>query len=269
LAVTWEYTETAPAPTLRAALDAAQSGLWTGQDRVTRARHVRALAVGTLAAGRLAGLGGLSTTTPEGTTISLGSYAVKDFADKAHLDVAVTVLRTPFFWLDHKPIAVRSCRSTDGEPAELFGESQNMEAGVAPFVLVLGAAFIALAVIAVAELVSDVIDRQNARLEDTKRLLAAQAKAVEIVTAHRSAEVTAGKALPYNEGELAIVRALGETQSQIAQKEKRPMTKPFSGASEGLGNLLSGAGSALDKTGSGLELLLPIGGAVAIALAMS
>lgn len=78
----------------------------------------------------------------------------------------------------------------------------------------------------VAREAAKVIDRQLSRSESTRRLVAAQAKAVEVVTAHADREAQAGHELPFTAGERLVLSQLGAAQDAALAPES-----PYDGAS--------------------------------------
>lgn len=68
--------------------------------------------------------------------------------------------------------------------------------------------------------------------EMTKRLLAAQARAIEILSMHVERERIAGRELPFDETERSWLLGLEDLQRQLSTLMQRPFPTPFQGATE-------------------------------------
>lgn len=108
------------------------------------------------------------------------------------------------------------------------GESvRSPDAGAFPLLAVTailagGAAYLAAAIYC-ADRAAQIIDRQLLRREDTRRLLALDAKAQDVQAAHAAREVAAGKPLPLDDAERAVLSMLADQGRAIAGKREAPM----------------------------------------------
>ncbi|MDI1484734.1 hypothetical protein [Polyangium sp. y55x31] len=115
----------------------------------------------------------------------------------------------------------------EGEPA--IG---TLETGVVHILTVLLVGAVAIAAAYLGSLAAQAIDAVNFDDEVTKRLLAAQARAMEILSIHVERERIAGRELPFDETENSMLRALEDVQRQMATLRRRPLPSPFHGATE-------------------------------------
>jgi hypothetical protein len=116
---------------------------------------------------------------------------------------------------------------------------------------VVGLAACTVASVLIAKVAGDVLDRDLIRRDDTRKLVAAQASAVELVLRHVEREERAGARIPYDEMELKVLESLLKTQRKLAEQRQTPLPTPFAGAARSLDH-------ALGKVGTGLDIALPI-----------
>ena len=249
MSLTWAHTESNPQTTARAALKAAQGGDWEHLDAPTRLRYLRMLLLLSMQAGQMTRQG----PRPRGpeAPIEYGIFQASQFRDQESLELASTVLRTPQLVLPSGSYAVRSAKTSDGDEALTEGDPQPFDVGAIPLVIwVLGIAACAVASIVIAQSVGDVVDRQLTRSEDTKRLLASQASAVQVLIDHAGREDKEGRAIPFTDAERAVINSLQGVQMKIAEKRQEPLPAPFAGA----GSVLGGTAKAIKE---GFEELAP------------
>lgn len=238
--LTWMHTETDAAATLRDSFSAAKAQAWERLSPDARARYLRFLVVMSLQAGTMRAAFP-RPAGPEGR-IEYGLYHPRMYRDATSLEIASTVLRTMQLIVPPGHYMLRSLRTEDGKPpAFLPGQSTEVEVGAVPLIAwVVGAAACAVASVLIAHVTADVVDRQLIRSEDTKRLVAAQASAVQVVLNHLQREEKAGASLPYDEAELLTLESLLKTQRRIAEKRQTPLPSPFDGASRSLDRAVGG-----------------------------
>jgi hypothetical protein len=89
---------------------------------------------------------------------------------------------------------------------------------------------------------AEVVDRQNARDEDTKRLLEYHGRVLDVLERHRTDEKEKGREVPFSDAEVATVNALQNVQTEYAKASGLPpLSSPIpSGTSIGLGLGLGG-----------------------------
>jgi len=249
MSLTWAHSESDPQVTARAALDAAQGGHWESLDAPTRLRYLRMLLILSMQAGQMT----RQWPRPRGpeAPIEYGIFRPTQYRDQESLELASVVLRTPQLVLPSGSYAVRSAKTSDGEIAATEGDSQMFDVGAIPVVIwVLGIAACAIASIVIAQSAGDVVDRQLTRSEDTKRLLASQASAVQVLVAHAEREDKEGRAIPFTDAERAVINSLQGVQMKIAEKRQEPLPTPFAGAA----NAIGGTAKAIKE---GIEELVP------------
>lgn len=117
--------------------------------------------------------------------------------------------------------------SEDSQPARGV-----IETGVVPVVTVLLITACAVAAAYLGATIAKEIKAVNFDDELTKRLLATQARAIEIVSMHVERERIAGHELPFDEHEHSLLLGLEDLQRQLATLMQRPMPAPFQGATE-------------------------------------
>lgn len=103
-------------------------------------------------------------------------------------------------------------------------ESAGFLAGVAIVAVV---AFGAAALGFAAHEAAIVVDRQLARNEDTRRMMQAHVKVLELVHQHQQREEQAGKSLPVDAATQQALAALGQQQSAIIAKREEPFPSPW------------------------------------------
>ncbi|UQA60405.1 hypothetical protein [Polyangium aurulentum] len=117
---------------------------------------------------------------------------------------------------------------TDEEKPACSGVVSDTGALFGPVVV----AVVALCGLAAAWLAAQAAVRINFDDEVTVRLLAAQARAIEVLSLHLERERAAGHELPFSEEERALLMRLEDDQRQLATLQGRPLPSPFEGATE-------------------------------------
>ncbi|NUQ11368.1 MAG: hypothetical protein HUU26_03430 [Gemmatimonadaceae bacterium] len=246
----WSHTDTNPAAVVPDMFRVAKSGAWASIAQPTRTRYMRMLVALTLQAGLMKA----SPPRPEGPEgrIQYDVYRPDMYLDRASLEIGSTLLRTLLMIVPPGQYAVQSVRTEDGNEPVLHGPIGVFEAGAFPLVLwVVGAAACTLVSVVVAKVAGDVIDRELARREDTRKLVAAQAAAVQVVLNHLEREDRQGARIPYDDMEMTLLESLLKTQRKIAEQRQAPLPTPFAGAAQSLD-------TAISKVGSGLGAIVPI-----------
>jgi hypothetical protein len=112
-----------------------------------------------------------------------------------------------------------------------------------PVIIAIIAVCVAVSAVAAAymsEDASQVIDRKLAREEDSKRLIAAQAKAVDLVEQHLAAEAAQGKPASFSDEEKAVLNDLKQTQVAITSKKEPPLVTAKDTISSWMGGVFDG-----------------------------
>lgn len=152
-------------------------------------------------------------------------------------------------------------RTVAGDPGyeNLTAESYGDAAALPPAVWLGGVALICGVIIYLVEKGDEVIDRELARREETKRMLAYHAALANMMATHREAEVTAGKQLPLTSAEKAVLDSLEKAQSeQLAAMKADP------GMSGVFPNIKGATGDIVKGTTSVTKTALVIAGLVAV-----
>jgi hypothetical protein len=245
----WSHHESDASTTVQAAFQVAKSGAWATVDVPTRVRYLRLLVVLSLQAGTMKA----APPRPQGPEgrVEYGTYHPKMYRDAASLEIASTILRTLQMIVPPGHYSVQSLTTEDGDEPILQGQPEDIEVGVPVVVWVIGAAACTVASVLIAKVAGDVADRQLTRSEDTKKLMSAQAAAVEVVLKHAEREEKAGAPIPYEEPELTLLESLLKVQRRIVEKREAPLPTPFAGAGRSLDN-------AMNKVGTGLGVAVPL-----------
>ncbi|MCC6556024.1 MAG: hypothetical protein IT372_23935 [Polyangiaceae bacterium] len=246
----WSHTDTDPGAVVQDMFRVAKSGAWATINQPTRTRYVRMLVALSLQAGLMKA----APPRPEGPEgkIQYDAYRPDMYSDRASLEIGSTILRTLLMIVQPGHYPVQSLRTEDGSEPVLHGPIGVFEAGAVPLVIwVVGLAACTVASVLIAKVAGDVIDRDLTRREDTKKLVAAQAAAVQVVLDHVQREDRTGSRIPYDETEIMLLESLLKTQRKLAEQRQAPLPTPFAGAAQSLDN-------AIGKVGSGLGAILPI-----------
>jgi hypothetical protein len=246
----WRHADPEAGDTLRAALAAAKGGQWALLPKAESARYLRALMVASLAAAQLPADMQPGRTDGEDRALELGLLAGGIYPSEQSRRAGSIVARTPLLLAPEVVPAFPSFRTVQGGiPAE------EGETAFPPLIMaaVYVVAIVASAVAAVwiAHEADEVQDRQLARSEDSRRLMGAQASAIELLAKHAAAEEAAKMRIPWSPAELAVLDSLLGAQRVIIAKREQPLPPPFPGAS----SFLDDAGN---KASSALGLLLPV-----------
>lgn len=121
------------------------------------------------------------------------------------------------------PVLERFRTAEDSKPVELSTGIAPLAAIGVIVIVAIAATAQTIATIYVAQKTAEVIDRELSRQEDTKRMVAQHTHATGLLLAHRSAEEKAGKDIPFNEGELTVLRGLASAQVEYAKKRDIPL----------------------------------------------
>ena len=199
-----------------AALDTAKRGAWMSLDNKTRIRQFRALVVLSL---RVAAIS--HKPIPLG---QLGPhiYSTPDRNAAGSAIARTLVLLTPGHLSPTSDIVSEEAQVAQGV----------IETGVIPVVTVLLITACAVAAAYLGAAIAKAVSTINFDDEMTKRLLAAQARAIEIISMHVERERIAGHELPFDETERSLLMGLEDLQRQLATAMQRPIPVPFQGATE-------------------------------------
>ncbi|MDI1434941.1 hypothetical protein [Polyangium sorediatum] len=107
-----------------------------------------------------------------------------------------------------------------------------VETGLAPALIVVLVTACAVAAAYLGSMGVEAIHAVNFNDEVTKRMLATQARALEVLSLHVERERIAGHELPFDETERALLHSLEDTQRSLATLQRKPLPKPFDGATE-------------------------------------
>jgi hypothetical protein len=212
----WLHTERDINAVSAAALDTAKRGAWNAIDKKARIRQFRALTVLSL---RVAGLS--PNPVPLG---QLGPHLYSN-ADRNATGSAIArtlVLLTPSHLQPTSDIVSEESQAARGV----------IETGLPPVLTVLLITACAVAAAYLGATIARETKAINFDDELTKRLLATQARAIEIISMHIERERIAGHELPFDESERALLLGLEDLQRQIATLMQRPLPVPFQGATE-------------------------------------
>ncbi len=212
----WLHTERDINLVSAAALDTAKRGAWNTLDKKTRIRQFRALTVLSL---RVAAL----STQP----IALGQLGPHLYSDADRNAAGSAIARTLVLLSPGHLQPTSDIVSEDSQPARGV-----IETGFSPVVTVLLITACAVAAAYLGSTIAKEVKAINFDDEMTKRLLATQARAIEIVSMHIERERIAGHELPFDETERAWLMGLEDLQRQLATLMQRPMPAPFQGATE-------------------------------------
>ncbi|MDI1444882.1 hypothetical protein [Polyangium sp. 6x1] len=190
--------------------------MWLALDKKTRTRQFRAFVVMSL---RIAPL--------SWRPVPLGQLGPHLFSTPERNAAGSAIART-LVLLAPESIRPGSDITTDeAEPPQ-----GTLETGVVHVVTVLLVTAVAIAAAYLGTMVAQAIHAVNFDDEVTKRLLAAQARAMEILSLHVERERIAGRELPFDETEKSMLLALEDLQRRLATLRQRPLPSPFQGATE-------------------------------------
>lgn len=246
----WMHTETDPQAGVDLAFRLAGGpAAVAAMDTTTRIHALRCLAALSIyACQAVQGPKAVSPTMPVATGAEgqqqmtlLGSLYGSLYPSREALYVASTLGRTMILIPDRGPRQVYSTVTTDGQDATTGGQGVE-DTGLPPLllagVIIAGVVACCIATVHIAGTVCNAvnIDRKLERETDTARMIAAQAKALQLVSDHTERERVAGKSLPWDPvGELRAIDALNGIQHEIVSRERSSWPTPFPGAIGALG----------------------------------
>ncbi len=212
----WFHRDQNMANVTVAALETAKAGAWMKLDTATRKRQLRAFVLLSL---RVAPL--------TSSDVPLGELGPHLFRSQERNAAGSAIARTLVLLVPDN-LRVQSDVVTEAAlPAVGV-----VETGLAPAVVVVLVTAGALAAAYLGSVGVEAIHAVNFDDEITKRMLAAQARALEVLSLHVERERIAGRELPFDETERALLYSLEDTQRLLATLQRRPLPTPFSGATE-------------------------------------
>ncbi len=212
----WFHRESNPAVLSLAALDTAKRGAWLELDEKTRARQFRAFVLLSLQVAPLS-----AEPLPLG---ALGSslYSTPDRNAAGSAIARTLVLLAPAGLRARSDIVTEESEKASGE----------IETGAAPLLVVFLVTACALAAAYLGSIAAEAVHAVNFEDEVTKRMLAVQARAIEVLSMHVERERIAGRELPFDDEERSLLISLEDTQRKLATLQSKPLPTPFEGASE-------------------------------------
>lgn len=209
------------------ALARAARGDWASESLPDRAADLRAIVA--VSGVVRAGLAGSIVVEPAPPSLT-ASISSPDGGDRLFAAIALTATMirlaesAPAGW--RAPAAVGT---VDGEPAQRTEASSGDAAIPWPAVALAGIAVIGWVAAAayVAEDAAQVVDRQLARREATRRMLVHHADVVRRLDAHEDAERAAGRQLPMS---TATIAAIEQLQGAQAAARETPMPRSSAGS---------------------------------------
>lgn len=200
------------------AIATAKQGAWRTLAPPELVRQVRVFLVASLRAAAL------SPHEPE----QLGYLDASMYSTPERNAAASALARTVV--LLAPPAAFRATRdiATDGG----HQASGQIDVGLPPVAIVILGTLAALAAAFVGSSIASAIVIANFDDNVTKRLLAMQARALEVISLHVQRERLAGHELPFDEVEISLLQALEDQQRIVAAMQGRPLPSPFRGATE-------------------------------------
>ena len=199
-----------------AVLETAKHGTWTTLDKKKRARQFRAFVVMSL---RIAPL--------SWRPVSLGQLGPHLYSTPERNAAGSAIARTLVLLAPEGIRPGSDIATNEGDPTE-----GTIETGVIHAVTILLVTVVAIAAAYLGGIAVQAIHAINFDDEITKRLLAAQARAMEILSLHVERERIAGRELPFDETERSMLHALEDVQRRLATLRHRPLPSPFQGATE-------------------------------------
>jgi hypothetical protein len=250
--LTWMHTDSRGFPSAVAqAVDRAKGGgagswkadFWPGSAG-TRLQDLRALIAASL---YLAQKFSEREPTLANDVVQLSDPALGPFANDERRLVALTLLATPHALLrgNSNVPAPRSLATVDDGANKAPPEAALV--WLKALAIVAGVTAATVCIWHCIDKGAQVVDRELARTDDTMRLAAAHAAAVQMAANHTNAEEKAGKTLPLNEAERAVLDQLGSLQQQViaAKAAEKPIPETPIVSTTTTGSFFSGAGLAL------------------------
>lgn len=198
------------------ALETAKRGTWMSLDRAARTRQFRALVVLTL---RLAAL--------SWKPIPLGQLGPHLYSTPERNAAASAITRTLTLLAPEHLRPTSDIATEEAQPA-----TGAIETGAFHIATILLITACAVAAAWLGTVIAQAVHAVNFDDEITKRMLAAHARALEILSAHVERERIAGHELPFDETERAWLLGLEDVQRRLATLMHRPLPSPFQGATE-------------------------------------
>lgn len=197
-------------------------GLSTG----TRAADLRVLSLASLWAAERMSRGG-PARGPSPTVEDIDPAAGYDVPERR--DAALLLLRTGAILMPQDPGGPTAIRTVGGEPPQTLTDAGWVPLAIAAITVAVKWTAVTVGAYLVAREAATVIDRQLVRSEKSRRLIAAQAEAVTLATAHADREAHAGRELPLTEAERAVLANLGAVQAAALEPEKplHPDSSPW------------------------------------------
>jgi len=212
----WFHRDDNLANVTRAALDTALRGAWMELDEAKRRRQFRAFVLLSL---RVAPLSSRDVT--------LGELGPHLYSSQERNAAGSAIARTLVLLV---PGSVHARSDVVTEAA--LPATGVVETGLAPALVVVLVTLCALAAAYLGSVGIEGIHAVNFNNEVTKRMLATQARALEVLSLHVERERIAGRELPFDESERALLYALEDTQRSLATLQRKPLPTPFQGATE-------------------------------------
>lgn len=227
------WTDARGKAALPAAVKRAKAGAWASPPTEVQIADLRTLMAHTVFC--VAALGGSVQWVASSAHVKTDPTQFV-FASKDHEAIARTLAATP--------MVLAGPGARPSSPVVTVGYAGKGEAQGWPVIVAIIAVCVAVSAVSAAYLAEDasqVIDRKLAREEDTARMIAAQAKAVDLVEQHLAAESAKGSPIDFSEQEKAVLNDLKQTQVAITSKKEPPLITGGSGATGSwLGGLIDG-----------------------------
>jgi len=214
----WTHREYEFRAVLARAIATARRGAWRALSKAEFVRQVRALLLASLRAAVL------SPYEPE----QLGYLDGRMYSTPERNAVASVLARTVV--LLAPPTAFRATRDIVTDAGNQA--TGSIDVGLPPVAVVILGTLAALAAAFVGSTIASAIVVANFDNNVTKRLLAMQARALEVISLHVQRERLAGHEIPFDEAEISFLKALEDQQRTVAAMQGRPLPSPFRGATE-------------------------------------
>ena len=199
-----------------AALVTAMRGDWMKLDQKSRVRQFRTLVLLSLRIAPVSYRG-----------IDLGDLRADLYSTDERNAAGSAIARTLVLLSPSGLRAISDAQTEEGNPSVATGVTDT---GVVVTVVVVALA--ALCTLAAVYLGAHAAVRINFDDEITKRLLSAQAMAIQVLTLHVERERAVGHELPFSEEERSLLMRLEDDQRRLATMQGRPLPSPFEGAKE-------------------------------------
>lgn len=214
----WTHREYEFRAVMLRALATAKRGAWRALTKTEFVRQVRAFLLASLRAAVL------SAREPE----QLGYLDASLYSTPERNAAASALARTVV--LLAPPAAFHATRDIVTDAGDQA--TGSIDVGLPPVAVVMLGTLAALAAAFVGSSIASAIVIANFDNNVTKRLLALQARALEVISLHVQRERLAGHELPFDEAEISLLKALEDQQRTLAAMQGRPLPSPFRGATE-------------------------------------